>query len=120
VTAKHTAAAEIAARLWPPPDPVNYCRREAIAHLERSDEALRGAVRLRTSADPIIWSGLVRLHIHETEAERVLGLYRGKLRHAEREITEALDFLAAARSENELRFYDEHIREREEKRAARA
>jgi hypothetical protein len=94
---------------------VNYCRREAAAHLEKFDGAIRGAVSIRTEVDPILWGDISRLHIKETRAEGLLRLCREEIRRAGGEITEALDFLAAARSENELRFYDERIREREEK-----
>jgi len=108
-------AREIAERLWPGPDPADFCRREAIAHLEKLDGALRGAVKIRTAVDPILWGDISRLHIRETQAERLLLLCHDEIRRAEREATEALDFLAAARSENELCFYDERSREREEK-----
>ncbi len=109
---KHPTAAEIAARLWPPPDPVNHCRREAVARIVALDRRLKVAIDLRARVDPIFFEDLSRLWIHPTRSELRLGLLLSELRAAVQVLEEAVGLLASARSENSLRFYDERLRER--------
>jgi hypothetical protein len=116
---KHPTAAEIAARLWPPPDSVNHCRREAVGRIAALDRKLKIAMELRGRVDPIFFEDLSRLWIHPTRTELRLGLLLSELRAAVKLLEEAIGVLASARTENSLRFYDERLLEREEKGAAR-
>jgi len=109
---KHATAEEVAARLWPPPDPVNHCRREAVSLIAALDRKLRVAIDLRARVDPIFFEDLSRLWIYPTRSELRLGLLLSELRAAVKALEEAIGFLAAARTENSLRFYDERLRER--------
>lgn len=113
-------ASEIAARLWPPPDPVNYCKREAVARLEAFDRAIIKAFDLRETAQPIIFEDLGRLHVRPTRTELLLELELMELQRAARRLSDALDLLKSARMENELRFFDERLRERGSAEAGRA
>lgn len=105
-------AQAIAAKLWPPPDPVAYCKREAIARLDASDRAIRKALDLRETAQPIVFEDLGRLWIHPTRSEVLIALELAELKAAVELLAGALDLLTAARTENELRSYDERLRER--------
>ncbi len=113
---KHPTAAEIAARLWPPPDPVNYCRRETIRHLADFDRKLKIAIHLRARIDPILFEDLTRLWISPNTSEKRLVLLLSELRAAVGLLKEVTDLLATARLENSIRFYDERLLEREAKR----
>jgi hypothetical protein len=113
-------AVEIVARLWPPPDPVNYARREAIARLGAADRRLRNALELRQTAEPILFSDLERLHVRVTRAEVLVALQHLELTQAAREVEAALDLLAAARQENDLRTLEERRQERLERRTRHA
>ncbi len=112
MTTKHATAAEIAEQLWPPPDPVNYCRREAIRRIAALDRKLKVALELRARVDPILFEDLSRLWIHPTRSELRLALLLSELRAAAKLLEEAVDLLASARMENSLRFYDERLLER--------
>ena len=114
---KHMTAAEIAARLWPPPDPVNYCRREAIGRIAALDRALKAAMELRARAGRLIFGDLSRLWIKETDTETLLRPMLSELQTAVRELDNALGLLSAARTENSIRFCDERLLERQEQRA---
>jgi hypothetical protein len=119
--AKPTASAgEVAERLWPGPDPMNFARREAIARLGAADRRLRNALELRETAEPILFSDLERLHVRVTRAEVLVALEHLELTEAAREVEAALDLLAAARHENDLRILEERSRERLERRTRRA
>lgn len=111
-------AEEVAERLWPGPDPVNFCRRRAIGRISAFDQKLKVAVDLRSRIDPIIFEDVSRLWIHPTRTELRLVLLLAELRTAVGLLQEATDLLASARSENELCFYNERLLEREEKRRA--
>jgi len=113
-TAASPSTQEVAERLWPPPDPVNYAKREAVARLDKSDCAIRKALELREAADAVLFDDLSRLWIHPTRVEILLGSELAQLRAAASGVQDALDLLASARSENERRFYDERIRERQD------
>jgi hypothetical protein len=115
---KGATAAEVAARLWPPPDPVNFCRREAIGRISAFDRKLKVAVDLRSRIDPIIFEDISRLWIHPTRTELRLVLLLSELRAALGFLQDATDLLSSARTENSLRFYDERLLEREEKKRA--
>jgi hypothetical protein len=112
----HTAP-EVAARLWPPPDPVNFAKREAIRYLALLDRALRNVVDLRSGADELIFPELTRLWIHPSRMEILLGLLRAELQAADRLVGNVLDLLLAARGENFRREGDERLLERREKQA---
>lgn len=112
-------AAEIAARLWPPPDPVNHCKRETVRHLAALELAIQTVTAVFARARKTSFQDLGALWIKETRTEEQLALARTELQAALREMDGALAFMAAGRMENELRFYDERLLEREEKRAER-
>jgi hypothetical protein len=112
-------AGELAFQLFPPPDPINFARREAVSRLNSSDWALHNALELRETANGIVFTDLSRLWIHPTRAEILLALELADLRTASRYLADALDQLAGARRENGLRFYDERARERLERGTSR-
>jgi hypothetical protein len=112
-------ADEVAERLWPGPDPVNFCRREVIRHLGAFDRKLKIAINLRTRIDPIIFEDLTRLWINPNTSERRLVLLLSELRAAASLLQQVTEMLAAARLENSIRFHDERLLEREEKRGVR-
>lgn len=109
-------ADDVAARLWPGPDSVNFCRREAIRHLGAFDRKLKVAVNLRARIDPIIFEDLTRLWINPNTAELRLLLLLSEMRAASGLLQEVTEKLAAARLENSIRFHDERLLEREEKK----
>jgi len=112
-------AQEVAERLWPGPDPVNFCRREAIRRISEFDRKLKVAINLRARIDPILFEDLTRLWISPNTAEKRLVLLLSELRAAAGFLQEATELLAAARLENSIRFHDERLLEREEKRDAK-
>lgn len=103
---------EIVERIFPPPDPVNHCKREAIVRLDACDRAIRKALDLRETAQSILFEDLGRLWIHPTRSEVLLALELAELRAVVKHLSDALDLLSSARSENALRFYDERLLER--------
>lgn len=114
VAANRSTAYDVAARLWPPPDPVNYLRREAVARLGAADRRLRHALDLRGAADPILFADLDRLHIRTTRAEVLLALEHSELIAAAAELSAALGLLHEARTENDIRTLEDSIAERKE------
>ncbi len=109
---------DVAARLWPGPDPVNYAKRQAIAHLVKLDRALKTATELRASADELIFPEISKLWIHPTRLEILLSLLQVELEAAARQVAGAVDVLHAARRENDIRNCEERLLEREQKAAA--
>jgi hypothetical protein len=75
-------------------------------------------IELHENAIPIFFDDLDCLWIHETRSEILLALQLAALRDAVRHIERALELLAGARLENSLRFYDERVRDRQEREAA--
>jgi hypothetical protein len=108
-----------AGRLWPGPASANFCRREAIDRLVRFEDSLRRSNQIHERVWPLIFPSLGRLWIHETPAELGLRELRDEHRRAADLLTESLDYLAAARSENELRELDERAWDRIVKETSR-
>jgi hypothetical protein len=108
-------AQELAARLWPPPDPINFCKRRAVESLSAADLDMRQAVGLRTKAGGVFFSNLASLWIHDTHAERLLVLSRARLLDAARHIGDVLDDFRSARLETLNRLADERLRATEER-----
>lgn len=111
------ALVEVAARLWPGPDPVDFLKREAIRHLAELDRALNQAIELRTSADELVFPELSRLWIHPTRLEALLSLLQAGLAAAAGHTTKVLDLLVSARAEADLRTCEERLLERAQRGA---
>ncbi len=110
-------AGEIAARLFPGPDPVDFAKREAIRHLAKLDRALNHAIELRGSAYGLVFPELARLWIQPTKLEILVSLLQAELATAVAEAARVLDLLASARVENDLRNCDERAIERAQRGA---
>jgi hypothetical protein len=105
---------EVAARLWPPPDPGNYMKREIVSRLLEMAVALNRAVGLRSRLDGLVFPQLDKLWTQPTKLEAVLTLLQLELRNAERSVASSLYLLSEARNENDIRNLDERSRERQE------
>ena len=108
-------AREIAARLWPGPDPRDFCKREAVASLVAFDEAIEVVLGLRARAYSRLFEDLGRLWIRPTPSEDRLRELRQELCRALNSVTDAIDRLDAARVENEIRLIDERLLDRIER-----
>lgn len=116
VESRVPGAREIAFRLWPGPDPVDFMKREAVSRLVLSEATIDRALSSRKMAAAILFEDLGRLHIRGTRTEEILAIVVSELRRAAGLVAEALEFLEAARLENDIRNLDKRVREREERR----
>lgn len=117
----HSTTAEKAARIFPGPDPIQFCRRSAVEELGRFDRALAIALSNRDEAYRCFLADLTRQprSIHPTPGELLLEQFYREMRAAVRTLKDAVDFLEAARDEVEIRYYDERQLDRIEGRSNR-
>lgn len=106
------SAVEIAAELWPGPDPVDFCKRETIARLLAFDGRLERIRGLRARAFRSLFPELGRLWIHAGDCERALQDLAAELELAAKSVHEAVEFMTSARLENELRFFEGRLYDR--------
>jgi hypothetical protein len=111
--ARSGAALRTASSLWPSNDSVDFARRDAIASLSASDLALGSVIDLHQKAVPRLFEDLAGIWIHPTPVEVLLSLELHAIRDAARHLEHALDLLVDARMENNVRSYDERIRDGE-------
>jgi hypothetical protein len=112
------SAEQIAAKLFPGPDPNDFARREAIAKLLAIGRGMETARRLLRQLGRTVWFDLVKLWVNETAAEASLARIERVCRQAANDSQYARELLKWTRIENDLRRLDELALERAERRAA--
>lgn len=117
MTAKPTARV-IAEQLFSGPDPICYAKRAAVSRLVEAEQAMKMATKARRTAAAALFVDLQRMHIGPTALEAILAGMVRELRKASTLGSDALELLASARLEAEIRFLDDRARERREREGA--
>lgn len=112
------SAEQIAANLFPGPDPNDFARREAIAKLLAIGRGMETARRLLGQLGRTVWFDLVRLWVNETAAEASLARIEQVCRQAANDSQQARELLKWTRIENDIRRLDELALDRAERTAA--